>query len=166
MSQQKLTEQGYKELQKQREALLKEQAENLIAIKEARSQGDLSENADYSSARENQSKIISRLNEVENQLKNAEIVSGNDENNFSKFITVRFLDDNEEQTYQLVGSAEADPLQQKMSDASPLGQAVLTAEVGQEVLVKTEYGSSFKVKVLDIKDTAPKAKTRARKTSK
>jgi transcription elongation factor GreA len=164
MSQQNITKEGFEKLKKQLEELKKEQAENLVAIKDARSQGDLSENADYASARENQSRIVSRIKETENEIKNAVIITGDEGNNLTKVITIRFLSDSVEQTYQLVGSIEADPLQQKMSDASPLGQAVLHAKKGDEVLVKTEDGAAFKVKVVDIKE--PKSSKKSTKKSK
>ena len=126
------------------------------AIKEAREQGDLSENADYDAARDQQAKIAARIKELENIIKNAVIISADTGNNLGKSITIRFLDnvaDDEEEveTYQLVGSLQADPLNGLISNESPLGKAVLDKKVGDKAYVKTESHKEFWVEILEIK---------------
>ena len=157
-----LTKTGYEDLKNKLEELKKEQKENIVALQDARAQGDLSENADYDAARDNQARIASAIKEVENNLKNAIIITGDDNSNLGKLITVKFLDDSEEETYQIVGTIEADPLDQKISDESPLGKAIIHAKVGDIALVKTEDGEKFEVSILDIRlpeESKKKSKT-------
>lgn len=151
--------------QAERERLLKEKAdlEKRIAtlsedVKDARSQGDLSENADYKFSREEKGKLSNRLKEIELILKNAEIVEANDENNIDKFITVEFLADNFVETYHLLGAVSADPLNNEISNESPLGKAIFKAKKGQRVTVLTEDNDRFEVKIIDIK--LPKKETK------
>ncbi len=160
MAQQKkfyLTKEGYEEQLKKYKELKEAERKNIIALQEARSQGDLSENADYDAARNNQAIIAAALKEVENILNNyEEITEGEESNlgNLGKYITVKFLneDDAEEETYQLVGTVQANPLEQKISDESPLGKVILHAKVGDKVLVNTEDGDKFEVKIIKIVD--------------
>ncbi len=115
------------------------------AIKEAREQGDLSENADYSSAREQQANIEARILEIENILKHAKIMDVNT-------VTVRYVDLNIEKTFQVVGTIEADPFNGKISNDSPLGKAVLGHEKGDIFHISTEDGKKeLKVELIDIK---------------
>lgn len=159
----KMTQEAYDKLLKRLEELKKEQAENLVAIADARSQGDLSENADYSAARERQGQINTELKEIENNLKNAEIIEASDSNNMLKYITIKFLDfeddgEDDTETYQIVGSIGADAVEGKISSESPLGKAILTAKVGEVVMVRTEDGERFEVKILKISAKDPKKK--------
>lgn len=162
MAQQKeiyLTQEGLEEQRKKYAELKEAERKNIIALQEARSQGDLSENADYDAARNNQAIIAAALKEVENILNNYKLIEG-EKNNLGKYITVRFLNDDfrldpvedEEETYKLVGTVEANPLEQKISDESPLGKVILHAKVGDKVLVNTEDGEKFEVKILKIAD--------------
>ena len=142
-----LTSEGYEELKNKLERLKQEQKDNIIALQDARSQGDLSENADYDAARDNQARIAAAMKETENNLKNAVIITGDEDNNLGKYITVTFMNENATETYQLVGTIEADPLDQKISDECPLGKAIIHAKVGDKALVKTEDGEQFEVRI-------------------
>ena len=123
-------------------------------IKEAREQGDLSENAEYDAAKEEQANIEKRIGDIEEILKNAEIIEDNDINTdiISIGCTVKLLDyDMEEEVeYTIVGSTEADVLNNKISNESPVGEALLGKEVGDEFFVETK-GGELKFKVLEIK---------------
>ena len=154
MAQQKiyLTKEGYEEQLKKHTELKEAERKNIIALQEARSQGDLSENADYDAARNNQAIIAAQLKEVENILNNYVLITEDEKTNLGKYITVKFLDEegSEEEVYQLVGTVQANPLEQKISDESPLGKVILHAKIGDKVLVNTEDGEKFEVKIIDI----------------
>lgn len=156
MAQQKfrLTKEGLEEQLKKRADLLEAQRLNIIALQDARGQGDLSENADYSEAKKLESKLAMEISKVENILANYVLIEESDLSNLGKFITVRFLDeeDTDDETYKLVGTVEADPLDQRISDESPLGKVILHAKIGDNVLVTTEDGDKFEVKIIDIQD--------------
>ena len=158
-----VTQAGYEELKQKLEQLRKEQKENIIALQEARSQGDLSENADYDAARNNQARIAAELEEVEQSLKKAVVITGDEGNNLGKFIDVNFIEEGVVETYRLVGTTEADPLESKISNESPLGKAILNAKEGDKVLVKTEDGEQFEVIVERIFLPEPEKK-KGRKT--
>ncbi len=119
-------------------------------IKEARAQGDLSENAEYDAAKEEQGTIEARIAELEITLRNAQVID-TDESSLDKVAlgnTVVLYDSefDENITYTIVGSTEADPMQGLISNESPVGAAVLGAAVGDEVEVVTPGGvSTFKV---------------------
>lgn len=167
MAQQKiyLTKEGYEEQLKRYNELKEAEKKNIIALQDARSQGDLSENADYDAARENQASIAAQLKEVENILKNYVLITGEENSNLGKFITVKFLDEEgaDEETYQLVGTIQANPLEQKISDESPLGKVILHANVNDTVLVNTEDGDKFEVKIINIADELTKKSKRQSK---
>ena len=114
------------------------------AIKEAREQGDLSENADYSSAREQQASIEARILEIENILKHAKIMDVNT-------VTIKYVDLNKIATFQIVGTIEADPFAGKISNDSPLGKAVIGHNVGDVFHISTENGKELKVELIDLK---------------
>jgi len=152
-----LTQEGYDKLVQELDYVKNvEQKKNIEDLQDARSQGDLSENADYDAARDQQAKIAARIKELELIIKNAVIISEDSGNNLGKTIKIRFLDnveDDEEEieTYQIVGSLQADPLNGLISNESPLGKAVLDRKVGDKVYVKTESLKEFWVEILDIK---------------
>ena len=122
-------------------------------IKEAREQGDLSENAEYDAAKDEQRDIEARIEEIEKILKNAEVVLDEeiDLDKISIGCLVRVLDVeyDEEEEYKLVGSSEASSLQNKISNESPFGQALIGAKVGDIVEVEAPAGV-IKYKVLSI----------------
>lgn len=161
-----VTQAGYDELLEKLKRLKKEQTENIVALQEARAQGDLSENADYDAARNNQARIAAELKETEQAIKSVVVISGEEGNNLGKFVDVNFLDEGVIETYQIVGTIEADPLEQKISDESPLGKAIIHSVVGDHVLVKTEDGEQFEVKIENIYDNDPKLVPTKKKASK
>ena len=122
-------------------------------IKEAREQGDLSENAEYDAAKDEQRDIEARIEEVEKILKNAEVVV-EDEVDIDKIsigCKVKILDCeyDEELVYKIVGSTEANSLKGKISNESPVGRALIGKKVGDTVVVETEAGE-LSYKVLEI----------------
>ncbi|MFH0767884.1 MAG: transcription elongation factor GreA [Bacillota bacterium] len=126
--------------------------ENLEALKEARAQGDLSENADYDAARNEQARIEARIAEIENIIKNVKIIKTTSEDivNIGKTVRVRFLESNESKEFYLVGSIEADPRARKISIESPIGRAMLNHAEGDTVEVKTETGRIFSIEIVEI----------------
>ncbi|MBE5890447.1 MAG: transcription elongation factor GreA [Lachnospiraceae bacterium] len=123
-------------------------------IKEAREQGDLSENAEYDAAKDEQRDIEARIEEIEKILKNAEVVVEEeaDLDKVSIGCRVKILDIefNEELEYKIVGSTEANSLKGKISNESPVGAALIGKKVGDTVEVETEAGT-YSYKLLDIK---------------
>ena len=119
-------------------------------IKEAREQGDLSENAEYDAAKDEQRDIEARIDEIEKILKNAEVVVEEevDLDKISVGCRVKILDMeyDEELDYKIVGSTEANSLKGKISNESPVGKALLGAKVGEVVTVETQAGDlNYKV---------------------
>lgn len=148
-----ITQEGYNALLEKLKELKKLQAENIVAIQDARGQGDLSENADYDAARNAQAKIAAEIAELETNIRNAKIINvdeKNQTNNLGKLVKVVFLDDNLTEEYQIVGTIEADVMNGKISSDSPLGKAILNTKAGDEVDVRTEDGDLFKVRVVKI----------------
>ncbi len=127
--------------------------ENLEALKEARAQGDLSENADYDAARNEQARIEARISEIELILKNVKIIKSTSEDivNIGKTVTVKFAENKDEKVFHLVGSIEADPRANKISIESPIGKAMLNHSEGDKVEVKTETGRLIQIEILEIK---------------
>lgn len=114
-----------------------------ISIKEAREQGDLSENADYKSAREEQSANESRIQEIEHILKYAHIVD-------IIYIKVKYIDLNKEVEYEICGS-ESDPFRNKISSDSPLAKAIEGHKKGDKFIMTTESGKDIKIELLSIR---------------
>ncbi len=149
-----LTYQGLQKLESELQELKvvrrKEVAEK---IKEARAQGDLTENAEYDAAKDEQRDIETRIEEIEEILKNAEVVVEEevDLDQISVGCQVRILDCeyNEEIDYAIVGSTEANSLNGKISNESPVGKALIGARVGDTVTIETPAGEQ-KYKVLEI----------------
>lgn len=110
----------------------------------ARSQGDLSENADYSAAREDQSFNETRIQEIEEILKYAKIIEKTD-------VKVLYLHNNKEVSLSIVGSAEANPFEGKISTESPLAKAIEGKNVGETFTFTSETGKDFRVTLLDYK---------------
>ncbi|CVI72273.1 Transcription elongation factor GreA [Eubacteriaceae bacterium CHKCI004] len=122
-------------------------------IKEAREQGDLSENAEYDAAKDEQRSIEAKIEELEKIIRNAEVI---DESTFDKDTvsigsTVRFYDEefDEELEYRIVGSTESDIMKGLISNESPLGKALVGSKLGQEIEVESAEGVS-KYRVLEI----------------
>lgn len=122
-------------------------------IKEAREQGDLSENAEYDAAKDEQRRIETRIEELEKLLKNAEVVNEDevdtDTINVGCKVVILSKTTNEKMTFKLVGSTEANCLKGKISNESPVGKALIGAKKGQTVSVETQVGIE-KYKVVEI----------------
>ena len=149
-----LTYEGLKKLQDELQDLKVNQRREIAQkIKEAIEQGDLSENAEYDAAKDEQRDIEARIEQIEKILKNAEVVLDEeiDLDKISIGCLVRVLDVeyDEEEEYKLVGSSEASSLQNKISNESPFGQALIGAKVGDIVEVEAPAGV-IKYKVLSI----------------
>ncbi len=149
-----LTYEGLRKLEEELENLkVVRRAEVAVKIKEARSQGDLSENAEYDAAKEEQAEIESRIVTIEKMLRNVEVIEEKDlsNNKINLGNKIKLYDEefDEEVIYTLVGSAEADPQEGKISNESPLGIALLGRGVGDEINVNAPDGV-VKFKVLEI----------------
>ena len=122
-------------------------------IKEAREQGDLSENAEYDAAKDEQRDIEARIEELEKILKNAEVVDEDevdlDKINIGCMVKILDVEFNEELEYKIVGSTEANSLKGKISNESPVGKALMGRKVGETVEVDTQAGV-IAYKVLEI----------------
>ena len=122
-------------------------------IKEAREQGDLSENAEYDAAKDEQRDIEARIEEIEKILKNAEVVVEEevDLEKISIGCKVKILDCEfiDELVYKIVGSTEANSLENKISNESPVGEALIGAHVGETVTAQTP-GGPLRIKVIEI----------------
>ena len=124
--------------------------ENLEALKEAREQGDLSENADYDAARNEQARIEARILEIESILKNVKIIRTNDDSttvNIGKKVLLHFVEKNKDVEYHVVGTIEADPKNFKISIESPLGRAIKGREVGDLVQIKSATNKQSNVEI-------------------
>ena len=150
-----VTKEYYDELKAQyRELIDVLRPQVLEELATARSQGDLSENADYDAARSKQAEIEARIKDLEFTLNNVEVASEKASKNkvtATSTVTVYDEDDDAEYTYQLVGSIGSDPEKGKITTASSLGAALLGKEVGNEVEIICGDGSSYKVVIKQIK---------------
>jgi transcription elongation factor GreA len=149
----KMTVAGKAELEAELEQL-KTQGRVDIAekLKVARSYGDLSENSEYDEAKSEQAKIEARINELEYQLENAVIIDSGDTDSVSmgSKVTVIRKTDNVETTYEIVGFSQSNPAQGKISDESPVGEALMGAKIGETVTVEAPIGSlEFEIKAID-----------------
>ncbi|MDY3824999.1 MAG: transcription elongation factor GreA [Lachnospiraceae bacterium] len=149
-----MTYAGLKKLQDELQDLKVNQRREIAQkIKEAREQGDLSENAEYDAAKDEQRDIEARIEQIEQILKNAEVVDEDEVDldvvNIGCLVRVLDIEYNEEEEYKLVGSSEASSLQNKISNESPFGKALIGAKVGEVVEVEAPAGV-VKYKVLSI----------------
>ena len=152
-----LTKAGKEELERELRELIDNTREEVKRqLAEARAQGDLSENADYDAARNRQAEVEGRINELENILSSAEIVD--DDSKPSKktnrvalgsTVSIRFVETGREGKYIIVGTVESDPFNNKISNACPLGEALIGKVAGDIVEVKGPK-NSYKVEVLKI----------------
>ena len=148
-----LTQEGLDELKKELEELINiKRPENIQAIKEARSLGDLSENAEYDAARNEQAQIEGRITQLEKMLENVSIITevSTDKVGIGNTVLIKYVDDEEEDEYKIVGSQEADPFESKISNESPIAQALFDHKVGDVVTVESPNGS-YEVEIVEIK---------------
>ena len=138
-----LTAEGYLELETELKELKTVTRPQIIKeLKEARAQGDLSENSDYDAARDAQAKLEGRIKELEYKLEHCTIAEqlGSDTVCVGSTVTLIY-DDGEEDTYKIDGSLEADPFDNKVSNESPIGKAIVGKKVGEEIEVESPNGS-------------------------
>ena len=153
MSEVILTKQGYKELEDKLNLLktVKRQEISQI-IAEARAQGDLSENAEYDAAKDEQARIEGEIVEIEAKLRNAKIIekSGDDTTiSLGSEVKILSLKNNKEMVYRIVGTTESDPFNNKISNESPVGKALLGKKLGDVVDVVNPNGT-IQFKILEI----------------
>ena len=151
-----LTVEGLKTLQDElNELKVTRRAEIAQKIKEAREQGDLSENAEYDAAKDEQRDIEARIEELEAILKNVEVMDldeethGNDKVAFGKYVLVKDNEFGDEMKYKIVGATEANSLKGKISNESPLGKALIGSKKGDVVTVEAPAGE-ISYTILDI----------------
>ena len=149
-----MTADGKAKLEKELETLKTETRPKVIErIKIARSFGDLSENSEYESAKDEQSMVEGRINTIEHMLHYAIIIDNddidNDEVSLGRTVEFQELPDEEPEEYTIVGAAEADPMNGKISNDSPIAKALLGKKVGDTVPVNTP-GGEIKVKILSV----------------
>lgn len=134
----KLTTEGIAELEIELKDLISKRSEVAERIKVAREFGDLAENAEYSSARQDQERAEGRISEIDHILKNAEVIKQPKKKDVVELgNTVVLKNAKVEKTFTIVGSVEADPMEGKISDESPIGKALLGKKVGEEVEIVT-----------------------------
>jgi len=140
-----ITRDGYNQLHKELENLKKVIRPQVIkAIEEARAHGDISENAEFAAAKEQQSFVETKIRDIEQKLSNSEIMDhinpSNEKVGFASFVTLENLNNGGEVTYQIVGPDESDISSGKISITSPLGNSLIGKGVDEEVAVKTPGG--------------------------
>jgi transcription elongation factor GreA len=134
----RLTQSGVDELKQERDGLVGQRGEIAERIKEARELGDLSENAEYQSAREEQDRLEARISELEHILQNVQIIKIAKSNGKVRLGSAVKLESNngKAEQFQIVGTIEADPMNGKISDESPIGQALIGKEKDDTVEIK------------------------------
>lgn len=148
-----VTEEGLKELKEELEDLTTNVRPEVInAIKEARALGDLSENAEYHAAKDKQSVVEARIRELEYLIENAIVITEGDssEVRIGSTVEIKYIDDDEVEEYKIVGSTEADPFENKISNSSPIAQAIIGKKVNDIASVESPNGS-YEVQIISIK---------------
>ena len=149
-----MTQEGKEKLEQELHYLKTERRQEVVErIKIARDFGDLSENSEYDAAKDEQAFVESRIAQLEKMIRNAVIIENDNENpnvvSLGKSVTFQELPDGEKETYTIVGSAEADPFEGKISNDSPMAQSLIGQEVGAEVSVATP-GGDIQVKIVSV----------------
>ncbi len=148
-----LTQEGYDEIKEELDYLINtKRPENIVAIKEARALGDLSENADYDAARNEQAEIEARIKKLEAIVENVQIIEevSTDTVGLGNTVKISYVDDEDDlDEYKIVGSQEADPFESKISNESPIAKALLGHKKGEIVEVESPNGS-YEIKIIDI----------------
>lgn len=146
-----ITAAGYQELQTKIAALEADRPEKIAILAEARAHGDLSENAEYSAAKRDLRHLESQLRFFNKQLQYAKVVNpaANDRVELGKWVTVTFMDDDDQAVYQLVGTQEADLEAGKITRVSPLGKALLGHHPGETVTIQAP-NTSYDVQIVAV----------------
>ncbi|GGJ66877.1 transcription elongation factor GreA [Anoxybacillus voinovskiensis] len=150
-----MTKEGKEKLEQELEYLKTVKRKEVVErIKIARGFGDLSENSEYDAAKDEQAFVEARIQTLENMIRNAQIIEEDTTNpdvvSLGKSVTFIELPDGEEETYTIVGSAEADPFEGKISNDSPIAKSLMGKKVGDEVSVQTPGGEML-VKIVAVK---------------
>ena len=150
-----MTKEGKEKLTKELEFLKTVRRHEVVErIKIARDFGDLSENSEYDAAKDEQAFVESRISQVEMMIRNSKIIENNEENpnvvSLGKTVVFQELPDGDEEEYIIVGSAEADPFEGKISNDSPIAKSLIGHEVGHEVTVPTPAGE-MQVKIVSVR---------------
>ena len=148
-----LTNEGFLEIEEELNHLKEVKRPEVIkALKDARALGDLSENADYDAARNEQAQVEGRIKELEQLLEKAELIEKTDTDKVSlgTTVTIKYIDDDDVEEYRIVGSKEADPSNDKISNESPLAKAVMGHMVGDICVVESPNGN-YNVEIMEIK---------------
>ncbi len=149
-----LTDEGFLELETELNELKNVKRPAVIkALKEARALGDLSENADYDAARAEQALVEGRIQELEKIIENAHIIEAGstDSVGLGTTVKIKYIDDDDDELeeYRIVGSKEADPSNNKISNESPLAKAIMNAKVGDICSVESPNGT-YDVEIVEI----------------
>lgn len=149
-----MTQSGYEQLQEELEHLRTVKRPEVVEkIKVARSFGDLSENSEYDAAKDEQGFVEQEITKIEDMLRHAKIIEDSNDNNsvqIGKTVTFKELPDGDQETYQIVGSAEADPFEGKISNESPIAKSLLGARLNDSVNVPLPNGNDMKVEIVSI----------------
>ncbi len=150
-----MTKEGKEKIEQELEYLKTVKRKEVVErIKIARDFGDLSENSEYDSAKDEQAFVEGRIALLETMIRNAVIIEGDEANSdtvtLGKSVTFIELPDGEEETYTIVGSAEADPFEGRISNDSPIAKSLLGKKIGDEVTVQTPGGEMY-VKIIAVK---------------
>lgn len=150
-----MTAEGKEKLEQELEDLrLKRRPEVIKRIKIARSYGDLSENSEYESAKDEQAFVEGRISQIENMLQYAVIIDNDDvakdEVSMGRSVTFKELPDEEPETYTIVGESESDPMSGKISNESPMAKGLLGHKVGEKVDIDIPSGTMH-VEILEVK---------------
>ena len=148
-----LTAKGFTDIESELDELKRDKRPEIIkAIKEARALGDLSENADYHAAREEQAIIEGRIQELEYMVDNAVIITegASDRVKMGVNVTIKYEDDDDTEEYKIVGSMEADPFDNKISNESPIAKAIMGKKKGDVVTVESPNGK-YNIEIIEIK---------------
>ena len=141
MKEQYLTKEGLSELQEKLHNMKTVRRREIAeAIHTAKEQGDLSENAEYASAKDEQNRLEQEISEIEVTLKNAQIIKSGGSDEVSIGSTVVLLCNGTRNEYRIVGSKEANPMEGKISNESPMGEALLGVKKGEKVLIPVPAG--------------------------
>ena len=150
-AEQKYTQEGFKKLQEEYDYLSKVRMEEIkVAIAEARSFGDLSENAEYEEAKNEQTKCYARIKELEELIQHAIIDEGADNGTVGLGCCVKVERNGQTVEYKIVGSNEADPFENKISDRSAVGAALIGKKKGETTCAVTPKGTTIEMKILDV----------------
>ena len=147
-----ITKQGLEELQKELDYLkLEKRPEVINALKDARAQGDLSENAEYDSARQAQAEVEGRIAELEAMMEKVVVIKevSKDKVSIGNTVTIKYIDDDETEEYTIVGVKEAEPFNNKISNESPIAKAIMGFKAGEIVTVDSPNGK-YEVEIVSI----------------